>query len=83
MRESVIYQEIYQSGEQSGRSEGRQQEALSLVIKLLTRKFGNFSSMLISQINYRSVEEIESLGEALLDFQSITDLETWLSINSK
>jgi predicted transposase/invertase (TIGR01784 family) len=89
MRESVIYQEIYQEGEtsgeargmQRGRSEGRQQEALALVIKLLTRKFGNLSPMLISQVSDRSVEEVESLGEALLDFQSINDLETWLSIN--
>jgi predicted transposase/invertase (TIGR01784 family) len=85
MRESVIYQEIYQEGEsrgeQRGRSEGRQQEALALVIKQLTRKFGNLSPTLISQVGDRSLEEVESLGEALLDFKAVTDLEAWLSID--
>lgn len=44
MQESVIYQDILrkgeQRGEQRGRQEGRQEEGRSLVLRLLTRKFG-------------------------------------------
>ncbi|WP_448563001.1 DUF4351 domain-containing protein [Trichothermofontia sp.] len=30
------------------------------------------------QINQLSLEHLESLGEALLDFETIADLSTWL-----
>jgi hypothetical protein len=60
---------------------GRQLDALSFVIKLLTQKFYQLSIILISWISDRSVEEIESLGEALLDFQSINALEAQILIN--
>jgi len=29
------------------------------------------------RVNSLSLEQLENLGEALLDFQGITDLETW------
>ena len=31
------------------------------------------------RVNTLSLEQLENLGEALLDFQGITDLETWWS----
>ncbi|MCE2661670.1 MAG: DUF4351 domain-containing protein, partial [Microcystis sp. 53602_E8] len=31
------------------------------------------------QIQELSLEQLETLGEALLDFTSLTDLTTWLS----
>jgi hypothetical protein len=34
-----------------------------------------------SQIATLSIEKLESLGEALLDFQAITDLSNWLETN--
>jgi predicted transposase YdaD len=74
MRESVIYQEILQEG----REEGRQSE-LRLVIRLLTRRIGTISPQLHSQIDNLSLTELEDLGEALLDFNSETDLVNWLS----
>lgn len=84
MRESVIYTQIYQegevSGEQRGRSEGRKEEATALVIRQLTRKLGDIAPTLISQINNLPVEAVEFLGEALLDFRSISDLEAWFEI---
>jgi predicted transposase/invertase (TIGR01784 family) len=81
MRESVIYQQIYQEGEERGRFEARQQEAATLVIKLLTRKLGDLVMPFTSQVSDLPVESIEALGEALLDFQSIADLERWFEQN--
>jgi predicted transposase YdaD len=77
MRESVIYQDILVEG----RFEGRVEEARGLVIRLLTRKLGNVSPNLLARIEALSLERVESLGEDLLDFNSIANLEAWLSQN--
>ncbi|GEA25622.1 hypothetical protein MiAbW_00158 [Microcystis aeruginosa NIES-4325] len=79
MRESVIYQDIRESGKAQGREEGRREEAVSLILRLLNRRLGEISSTLSQQIRELSLEELETLGEALLDFTSLTDLTDWLS----
>lgn len=78
MRESVIYQDIQESGKAQGRQEGRREEAVSLILRLLNRRLGEISSTLGQQIQELSLEQLETLGEALLDFTSLTDLTTWL-----
>jgi predicted transposase/invertase (TIGR01784 family) len=78
MRESVIYQDIRESGKAQGREEGRREEAVSLILRLLNRRLGEISSTLGQQIQELSLEQLETLGEALLDFTSLTDLTTWL-----
>jgi heme oxygenase len=50
----------------------------ALVLKLLTRKLGNLSPELIARVSGLSLERLEALGEALLDFQGVGDLEQWL-----
>lgn len=79
MRESVIYQDIRESGKAQGRQEGRQEEAVSLIIRLLNRRLGEIPPTLTQHIESLSVEQLETLAEALLDFTSLTDLTTWLS----
>jgi len=82
MRESVIYQDIRESGKaqgrEEGREEGRREEAVSLILRLLNRRLGEISSTLSQQIQELSLEQLETLGEALLDFTSLTDLTTGL-----
>lgn len=91
MRESVIYQEIREDGILEGRQlglqlgleegvkEGRKNEALSFLSRLLTRRIGPIAPETREQIQTLSVEELEDLGEALLDFSSASDLTNWLS----
>lgn len=79
MRESVIFQDILREGREEGREEGKKAEGRSLVLRLLNRKLGELPSDAIAQIETLSLEQIESLGEALLDFEVIADLEAWLS----
>jgi hypothetical protein len=50
----------------------------SLILRLLTRKIGSISDLTLDRINKLSIEQLESLGEALLDFGSIDDLTSWL-----
>ncbi|GBE93556.1 DUF4351 domain-containing protein [Nostoc cycadae] len=75
MRESVIYQEILAEGEQLGKLT----EARSLIFRQLKRRVGQLTLSLIGKIEMLSVEELENLGEALLDFQGIADLEAWFT----
>ncbi|MBC1193596.1 Rpn family recombination-promoting nuclease/putative transposase [Microcystis aeruginosa CS-558/01A06] len=70
MKESVIYQEIW--------SEGLQEGEANLVLRQLNRRIGGISPELSPKIRSLSLEQLENLGEALLDFQSLQDLEQWL-----
>lgn len=81
MRESVIYQEIFQEGEQKGRQEGQQEGERSLLLRLLTRRFGPIPEAYQTQIQTLFLPQLEALGEALLDFQTIADLQDWLCSN--
>lgn len=83
MRGSVIYQEIREDGLLEGRQlgllEGRKDEALSLLTRLLIRRIGPIAPETREQIQTLSVEELEDLGEALLDFSEASDLTNWLN----
>jgi hypothetical protein len=50
-----------------------------MVIRLLNRRFSQISPNLLTQIRGLSVEQLEDLGEALLDFQSEEDLKQWFN----
>lgn len=70
MKESVIYQDILQKG--------RQQEALLFCIRLLNRRLGEVDSLLTERVRVLSTDQLEALGEALLDFYEADDLVVWL-----
>ena len=50
----------------------------SLLVRQLNRKVGAMPVSLVDRINNLPIEQLESLGEALLDFGSIDDLTDWL-----
>ena len=50
----------------------------SLLIRQLTRKIGSMPVNTIDRINILPIDQLEFLGEALFDFESIADLTTWL-----
>ena len=62
-------------------AEGRQQEAASVTLRLLTRRCGPLSEATTARIQSLPLEHLESLAEALLDFQGADDLTTWLAAN--
>jgi Domain of unknown function (DUF4351) len=45
---------------------------------MLTRKLGSLSPELTTKVSELSLDRLESLGEDLLDFQEVGDLENWL-----
>ncbi|MDZ8139485.1 MAG: DUF4351 domain-containing protein [Nostoc sp. DedQUE04] len=78
MRLEPLYQRDREQAKEEGRQEGRQ----DLILRLLNRCIGEIEASLIGQIKGLSIEKLENLGEALLDFSSVADLETWLNQQS-
>jgi predicted transposase/invertase (TIGR01784 family) len=69
---------VYQEAKQEGREEGRQNGEMILVIRQLSKRFGKLKDVYVENIKSLNIEQLEKLGEALLDFTDISDLETWL-----
>ena len=59
---------------QQGRAEG----LTSLTLRLLRRRLGEVSKELQEQVRILSAGQLEELGESLLDFSTLADLENWL-----
>jgi hypothetical protein len=78
MRLEPLYQRDREQAVQEGNKQGEQR----LVIRQLNRRIGEIDTSLIERIQSLSIEQLENLGEALLDFSSVADLETWLNQQS-
>jgi predicted transposase/invertase (TIGR01784 family) len=76
-----FYQEVLQIGEKQGVQQGLQQGEANLAIRLLKRRCGNLTTIQEQKVRSLSISQLESLGEALLDFQDMSDLENWLQDN--
>jgi len=70
-------------GEQRGEQRGELLEAQKLVKRQLKRRVGEIEKSLIKQVEALPVEELEELGEALLDFSTVANLEQWLKSKPK
>ena len=66
IKQTRVYQEAMEEGE------------TRLLLRLLSKRFGKISDRSIQTINKLSLEQLEDLGDALLDFSVITDLDNWL-----
>ncbi|MDY6896546.1 MAG: Rpn family recombination-promoting nuclease/putative transposase [Cyanobacteriota bacterium] len=66
LQETRLYQDI------------KEEEAQSLISRLLTRRVGELPQPVRQRVESLSLEQLENLGEALLDFNSMADLQAWL-----
>jgi predicted transposase/invertase (TIGR01784 family) len=73
--QSRFYQEVVEVGRQEGLLAGE----ADLILRQLTRKYGALTPEVNQQIKALTIAKLGDLGEALLDFVEISDLETWLS----
>lgn len=74
LKETRVYREI----KEEGREEGREAVTLNLVICQLTKRFGELPQELSTAIAALPLPDLEALGESLLDFTRLSDLEHWL-----
>jgi predicted transposase YdaD len=73
--QSRFYQEVVEVGRQEGLLAGE----ADLILRQLTRKYGALTPEVNQQIKALTIAELGDLGEALLDFVEMSDLEAWLS----
>ena len=79
LKQPRFYQEVFTEG----RQEGRQEEGVKLILRLLQRRCGELSSPLREQVTRLSSPQLEALGEALLEFGELADLEQWLTTHGR
>ena len=77
-----LQQEVRQEVREELQQEVRQQEALELIRRLLLRRIGTVNPQLQERIEQLSVNQLEDLAEALLDFSNEANLAAWLHENS-
>ena len=70
MKESVIYQDIVQ--------QESKREATAFALRLLKRRLETVNAELETKVQSLSVEQLEALGEALLDLSSEAEIKAWL-----
>ena len=73
MKESVIYQDWV--------AQGRRQGQASLILSQLKRLICDIESEDEIRISALSIEQLEGLGDVLLDFSSRDDLLAWFASN--
>jgi len=82
IKETRVYQEAKQEGRQEGkregRQEGKQEGEVQLLVRQLSKRFGQIGDRRLQAINNLTIEQLEDLGEALLDFTDLTQLDSWL-----
>jgi predicted transposase/invertase (TIGR01784 family) len=81
IQETRVYRDAKAEGKAEGVSEGRQVEAQSMILRILSRRFGTLSPDVNAVVAALPVAKLEDLGEALLDFREIADLQNWLQAN--
>jgi len=87
MQESVIYQDIFQKGEERGEKRGEERGEKrgevkgkrNTLMRQLNRRLGEIDSLLVDKIQLLTVEKLDDLAEALLEFSEVTDLVYWLN----
>ncbi|AUB80740.1 DUF2887 domain-containing protein [Candidatus Thiodictyon syntrophicum] len=79
LEETRAYKELVAKGVTIGHQEGRRREARRLVLLQLQRRIGVVPAAQQRRIAALSVEQLESLGTALLDFRDLSELNAWLA----
>jgi hypothetical protein len=81
MSDVIRAAKIYLAIKSEGRKEAARREKL-LILRQLTHKIGEIPEAKRQQIDRLSLDQLEALGETLLDFSSVNSLIEWLDLNA-
>jgi hypothetical protein len=82
LRRNPIFRFGMNEGLSKGVHQGQQQGEANLVLRQLARSMGSVTPSQEAAIRKLPLADIETLGEALLDFVSAADLAAWLKSHS-
>ena len=68
-------------GEALGEARGEARGRVGLLLRLLAKVCGPLPGDVADRVRSLPSQQIEELGEALLDFRSLADLQSWLELN--
>ena len=74
IRQTRFYQEVFQ--------EGREEGEATVLIRLLTRRFGALSEAQVAQIQTLSLAKLETLADVVMDLADLEALDVWLQAYS-
>jgi predicted transposase YdaD len=69
--------------ERMGIEEGRKEGERSVILRQLTRRVGLVPEAMTDRIQQLTIEQLEALADALLDFTKLNDLVSWLEDDSQ
>ena len=81
IRHTRAVQDWLAEGRQEGEAKGRQEGEAAVTLRLLNRRCGPLIDATTAQIQALPLEQLETLADALLDFQGPADLASWLAAN--
>ena len=78
LRHSRAAQELLEEGRQQGEALGE----VKATLRLLNHRCGSLSPATTARIQALPLEQLETLGLALLDFSGADDLAAWLAVHA-
>jgi hypothetical protein len=85
MQLSPLYLEKLQAAEQIGEQRGEQRGEIKgrqdFIVRLLKKRVGDVSAEILARVMQLSLEPLEDLYDAALDFTKVSDLTVWLDLN--
>ena len=83
LKQTRVYQEARAEGEQRGEQRGLIKGQATMLLRMLSRKFGQITPSLRGKVNKLSTKQLENLAEALFDLETIADLNNWFKNKGK
>jgi len=72
-----------QRGLKLGEERGLVKGQATMLLRMLSRKFGQITPSLRGKVNKLSAKQLENLAEAVFDLETIADLDNWLKTKGK
>jgi predicted transposase YdaD len=71
--------EWIERGRTEGLTKGREEGRREVLLLQLRRRLGSLPAEFIDRMDHLSVSQLDDLADALLDFQTLADAQSWLA----
>jgi Domain of unknown function (DUF4351) len=78
---SPLYLEKIEEARRIGEHRGATKAARDFVLRVLKKRIGDISAEALAKVMLLSLEHLEYLYDAALDFIEMSDLTAWLDVN--
>jgi hypothetical protein len=79
--ERKVVMQIINQWEEHALQRGQEQGSRAILVRQLARKFGQLPTPLHEKLDGLSQDKLEQLADAVLDFSTVADVQSWLARN--